>query len=341
MSQSFRLGVFILIGLAILAAGVFLIGGMESRFQANYRLKAQFQNVAGLVEGADVRVGGVHKGTVRNIELPARADGKVTVVMDLSRQTRNLLKQDSLASIKSEGLLGDKYVEISFGSPEAAPLNGGETIPSEPPVDIANLIAKTDQILDTAKSTLDNFEGVSGNVNAITSKINRGQGAAGALVNDKSMYKEATAAVTALHEDAEALKHNFFLKGFFNKRGYEDASELSKHQIAQLPSGAPQKTFTFDPVRIFDKPDSAKLRNPKLLNEAGEYLQLGNFGLAVIAASAGMKGDSEKDRELSEARAYVARNYLVTNFRINDQRLKTIALGKTREPPKLEIYVYP
>ena len=341
MSQTFRLGVFILIGLAILAAGVFLVGGMESRFQANYRVKAQFQNVAGLVEGADVRVGGVHKGTVRSIELPGRADGKVTVVMDLSRQTRNLVKQDSVASIKSEGLLGDKYVEISFGSEGGATLQGGETIPSEPPIDIANLIGKTDQILDAAKGTLDNFKGISGNMSAITAKINGGQGTAGALVNDKSMYKEATASVAALHEDAEALKHNFFLRGFFNKRGYEDASDLSKYEIAKLPAEPTQKTFVYDPARIFEKPDSAKLKNEKLLNDAGEQLQAGNFGLAVIAASAGMKGDTDKDRELSEARAYVVRNYLVKNFRIEDERLKTIGLGKTEEPGKVEIYIYP
>jgi outer membrane protein OmpA-like peptidoglycan-associated protein len=220
-------------------------------------------------------------------------------------------------------------------------LHGGETIPSEPPIDIANLIGKTDQILDAAKGTLDNFKGVSGNMSAITAKINGGQGTAGALVNDKSMYKEATASVAALHEDAEALKHNFFLRGFFNKRGYEDAGDLSKYEIAQLPAEPTQKTFMYDLTRIFDKPDSAKLKNEKLLNEAGEQLQAGNFGLAVIAASAGMKGDSDKDRALSEARAYVVRNYLVKNFRIEDERLKTIGLGKTEEPGKVEIYIYP
>jgi hypothetical protein len=78
-----------------------------------------------------------------------------------------------------------------------------------------------------------------------------------------------------------------------------------------------------------------------LLNDAGGYLQSGNFGLAVFAVSSGMKGDSDKARELSEARAYVTRNYLVKNFRIEDQRLKTIGLGKTEQSGKVEIYIYP
>src|SRR5579864_6098930 len=119
MSRTFRLGVFIVGALLVLAAGVFLIGSKDLLFSSTYRLKAEFDTVAGLMDGAEVRVGGVHKGTVRRIDLPKRPDETVTVVMDLERSTRDILKKDSVASIKSEGLLGDKYVEISFGSNES------------------------------------------------------------------------------------------------------------------------------------------------------------------------------------------------------------------------------
>src|ERR1700691_3129323 len=116
MSQTFRLGLFIVAALAVLVTGVFLIGSRESMFQSTYRLKAEFQNVAGLADGADVRVGGLHQGTVKHIQLPNRPDGKVTVTMDLNKGTRDVLNKGSAASIKSTGLVGDKYVEISFGS---------------------------------------------------------------------------------------------------------------------------------------------------------------------------------------------------------------------------------
>src|SRR5262249_26239948 len=79
MKQSIRLGAFVLISLAILALFVFLVGSTESKFQSNDRLQAQFQNVSGLEEGADVRIGGLRKGTVRKIVLPSSADGKMTV----------------------------------------------------------------------------------------------------------------------------------------------------------------------------------------------------------------------------------------------------------------------
>src|SRR5712675_837088 len=112
-SRAFRLGLFIVGSLVLLAIGVFLIGSREMLFTSTYSLKSDFQTVSGLIEGADVRVGGLHEGTVKRIELPRRPDGKVTVVMDMHQATREVLKNDSVASIKSEGLLGDKYVEIS------------------------------------------------------------------------------------------------------------------------------------------------------------------------------------------------------------------------------------
>ena len=105
--------------------------------------------MAGLADGADVRVGGLHQGTVKHIQLPNRPDGKVTVTMDLQKASRDVLKKDSVASIKSEGLIGDKYVEISFGSDSAAQLKNGDTIASEPPLDMSNLVKKADQLLDT------------------------------------------------------------------------------------------------------------------------------------------------------------------------------------------------
>ena len=344
MSQNLRLGIFIVITLAILATGVFLIGGRESMFRSSYKVRADFDNVAGLNEGADVRVGGLRKGSVKSIQLPTQSNGKVVVLMDLEKETQSIVKLDSLAEIKSEGMLGDKYIEISFGSMEAAKLRGGETIGSRPPVDISDLFAKANTILDTTQGALENVQNATSNINDISTKINHGQGTVGSLINDKTMYNQATAAVTSMNEDAEAMKHNFLLKGFFNKRGYVDSDQLKKHEIGKLPSAAPEKTFTFDSKQIFDKPDAAKLKDQKALKEVGQYLQGGKFGQVVITAAAGMKGDSDKIRLATQAQAMVIRNYLVQNFRLDDTRIKTMGLGKTDdagESGKIEIFVYP
>jgi phospholipid/cholesterol/gamma-HCH transport system substrate-binding protein len=343
-ARAFRLGLFIVGSLAVLAIGIFLIGNREMLFSSTYTLKSNFQTVAGLSEGADVRVGGMHEGTVKHIDLPKRPEEKVTVVMDMHKATRDVLKSDSVASIKSEGLLGDKYMEISFGSPDAQSLKNGDTIASSAPLDISDLIAKTSTILDSTKGAVDNIEGAADNLKSISAKVNDGKGTVGALVNDKTIYREAAAGATAFQENMEALKHNFFLRGFFRKRGYEDANDLRAHQIAQLPAEPPLRKFEYDPAKIFDKPNTAKLKNQKALDETGRFLETNKFGLAVVAAATGMKGDTEKNRQLTEARSMVVRDYMTQNFKFDDTRLKTIGLGKSQDAGdsgKLEIIVYP
>jgi phospholipid/cholesterol/gamma-HCH transport system substrate-binding protein len=344
MNQTFRLGLFIVVTLAVLVVGVFLIGKRESLFKSTYRVNADFQNVVGLTEGADVRVAGLHEGSVKHIRLPNRTEGKVTVVMDLENGTRNVLKKDSVAAIKSEGLIGDMYVEISFGSDGASSLKDGDTIDSETPFDMSNLTKKASDLLDSAKDAVQNLNGTASNMKSISAKIDNGTGTVGALINDKTVYKQAAAGATALNEDAEALKHNFLLRGFFKKRGYEDADELTKHQISSLPAGPPQKTFDYDGLAVFDKPDTAKLKDKKALADAGQYLQSNKFGLAVVVVSIGMKGETDKDRVLTEARASAVRDFLAQNFRLDDTRIRTIGLGKTDgtgDAGKVEILVYP
>ena len=335
MSKELRLGAFIVVTLSLLAVGVFLIGNRQSLFRPTYRVKADFPNVAGLNVGADVRVGGIREGTVKSVNLPAHPGQAVTVVVDLERRTREILKKDSVAAIRSEGLLGDKYVEITFGSEEAVALKDGDAISSQPPFDISDLIDKTNHILDSAGATAEKAA-------SVAAKIDQGQGTLGALVNDKTVYQKAAASVTSLQEDTEALKHNFLVRGFFKNRGYEDAVDLKKYQVSRLPQGPSLRTFVYDAKQIFDKPDSAKLKNQKALKEVGDFLEGQRFGLAVVVASASMKGDTEKERQLTEAQSMVVRNYLAENFRTDDTRIKTIGLGKTNEEGnKMEIIIYP
>lgn len=97
MSQNLRLGVFIVITLAILATGVFLIGSRESMFRSSYQVRADFDNVAGLNDSADVRVGGLRKGSAKTILLPKLPNGKVVVLMDLEKETQRIVKLDSVA----------------------------------------------------------------------------------------------------------------------------------------------------------------------------------------------------------------------------------------------------
>jgi phospholipid/cholesterol/gamma-HCH transport system substrate-binding protein len=345
MPQKLRVGLFVVVSLLLFGAGIFLIGRRDFRFSSTYRLNTEFQSVAGLDEGATVRVGGIHQGTVRKIVLPQRPDQKIRVEMDLNQLTRKVIKKDSLAAIRTEGLVGDQYVEIGFGSPNAPGVQNGDTIGSEPPLEISEMMKKTNAILDGAKDAVQSVDEAAGNLEAISSKVNRGQGTAGALINDRAVYEHIDEATRNLKDDTEALKHNFLLRGFFKKRGYENEKELKEHSIAEAPAVSPTRGFAYSGKKLFDKPDGAKMKNSKMLDEAGRFLESSGQGLVVIGAFADMKGDSDKQRELTQARAAVVRDYLVQHFKISDDsRIRTMAFGKsqdTAEGGEIKILVYP
>jgi len=341
--STFRLGVFIVCTLAVLTGGVFLIGNRRLNFRSTYSVRAEFRSAGGLIDGADVRVGGIHMGTVRAIELPKTPDGKVAVRMDLEDKTRAVVKRDSVASIQAAGLVGDQFVEVSFGSKEGEPIRDGDTITGEPPLEMSALFKKTDGILDEVQEAARSLDGSSKNMQSISDKINNGSGTVGALINDKSLFNKVNATAQNFQEDAEALKHNFLLRGFFKNRGYEDTAELTKNEIRELPSGQYSKEFTLDAKGLFDKPDTAKLKNEKELKPVGQFLESAPFGMAVVAVLGSPKGDTGQENQLTLARAVVVRDYLVKNFRLDDSRIKTIGLAKQSETDagQVEIMVYP
>jgi phospholipid/cholesterol/gamma-HCH transport system substrate-binding protein len=341
-SRTARLGVFIVLAIFLLAVGSFLIGDRQLLFSRKFELRTTFKNVAGLALDAPVRVGGIQEGIVKRIELPAQPRSEVAVVMALSESTRAVLRTDSRATIQTEGLLGAKYVDISFGSPEGGRLAPGTTIPSDPPIEMADVMKKTTELLESVGQGAAHF-------GEVAEKIDRGAGTIGALVNDRSMYaqlnsatRNASQGAVAFQENMQALKRNFLLRGFFRNRGYDDSTRLLDHAITQLPAKAPTRKFTYDAKALFDETDSARLRNNKPLREAGQFLEQFPFEQVVVASAAGMKGDSDEMLVLTQARAMVVRDFLVSNFKMSDTRVQTIGLGKqqTAADGVIEILVY-
>jgi len=361
MSRTARLGAFILATLAILAVGIFIIGSKKYLFSSTYDLKSKFSSVAGLDMGADVLIGGVHVGTVRSIELPSKAGDQVTVTLELDRSTRDIVKQDSLASIQTEGLLGNQYVAVSFGSANKPEVKDGDTIGSVPPLEMAALLDKANGLLGQGQVAMGNITEVTAHLNSVSAKIDRGDGTVGALVNDKALYynldqtassaraaaASAQAGVADFQDNMEALKHNFLLKGYFKNRGYEDSSDLGKDEIVALPQATPVKEFTLEAKDLFDKQDSAKLKGQKALKAAGDFLAGNDFGVAVIEVSTGKSGSSDTDLTLAQGRALVVRDYIVQHFGFDDTKLKTVALGKQPDESSksdwglIKILIYP
>ena len=144
----------------------------------------------------------------------------------------------------------------------------------------------------------------------------------------------------------QALQHNLFLKGFFNKRGYSDPADLTAHAIGALPQDPYIKKFRYETTQLFDKPDAAKLKSPKNLDEVGKFLENNTFGTAVVVAYTGPRGNSDQDKTVTEAQTMVVRAYLVKNSKMNDTLVKTLGLGKNTPAGEesaggVEILIYP
>lgn len=130
-------GIFLLIGLACLAYLSFNLGDVRLFGRADYEVYAKFSSVAGLKEKASVMQAGVPIGQVRSIQLE---DGQALVRLEIDRQVR--LEEDVIASIRTMGILGDKYVSISPGASDEYLQTGDFIMQTEPPLDIEGLLGR-------------------------------------------------------------------------------------------------------------------------------------------------------------------------------------------------------
>lgn len=133
----FGVGLFLLIGLACLGYLSFKLGDIQLMSGSNYVVYAKFSNVSGLKEKASVTMAGVQIGQVKNIGLK---DGEALVAFSINKDVR--LEDDVIASIKTTGLIGDKYISISPGASDVYIKAGGMIHETQPPMDIEKLLGK-------------------------------------------------------------------------------------------------------------------------------------------------------------------------------------------------------
>ena len=127
VSLQLRIGAFVLAALLVFLAIIYLLGAQARYFERKDTLLAEFTEVGGLIEGAAVRLAGVQIGRVTDVVLPGEPGGKVRVTLTIARRFMGRIRRDSEARIVTQGLLGDKLVEITLGSPAAPPLRPGDT----------------------------------------------------------------------------------------------------------------------------------------------------------------------------------------------------------------------
>ena len=130
-------GLFLLLGFLCLGYLSVKLGNVRLWKSSDYRVHATFTNVAGLKALADVTMAGVRIGRVESVQLK---DGQALVVLDIQQDVR--LEEDVIASIKTMGIIGDKYVSISPGASDNYIEPGGKIQDTQPPLDIEKLVGK-------------------------------------------------------------------------------------------------------------------------------------------------------------------------------------------------------
>jgi phospholipid/cholesterol/gamma-HCH transport system substrate-binding protein len=412
-------GIFVVAGVLLFAVGLFLIGNRRMLFTDNFEVYAEFANLSGLQNGAKVRVAGLDAGEVTDIHVPSNPSAKFRVKLRIRENLHPLIRVDSVASIQTDGLVGNKYVQVEAGTDQAQVVPPKGTIRSREPFDFAELLQRMSETLDLITNTIgevrssvdDALQSVTeaaneaqdlmndvgdearrimhaahqatDNVNTIVADVRQGKGTVGKLITDDSLFKslkEITAdgqkavatlreaaeqakgavqdlrgangplkglagsfqqtlaaandAMSDLAENTEALKRNFFFRGFFNKRGYFDLDDVS---VPQYRQGA-LETKDRRVLRIwisgsvlFEKDANG---NERLTNDGRARLdsamsQFVGYPRKSPFVVEGYAQESTVDRQflLSRSRARLVRDYVVGKFGLDGNFVAVMPMG--------------
>ncbi len=160
-----RVGIFAVSALVAFIAVIYVLGASARLFEARYTLHADFTEVGGLREGATVRLAGVQIGRVTGVNLDPQPGGKVRVDLTIGRQFANRVRKDSVARLETQGLLGDRLVEITAGTATAPALQAGDVLDSADPLDITRLVGAGAQTMKSVTALAESLRATTEGIN--------------------------------------------------------------------------------------------------------------------------------------------------------------------------------
>jgi len=411
-------GAFVIIGVLLFTAALFMIGERRMLFEDRFEVYAEFAGLGQLEPGAIVRVAGMNAGDVTDIQVPTSPTEKFRVKMRVRDDLHPLVRTDSIASAQTEGLVGGIYVNIAAGTAEAPEIPEGGTIQSREPFAMSDLLQQASDTIAQVNKTVEKLSGdvemtvrqismttqdvheliedvspqikaiaengnrISADTQRIIASIREGEGTIGKLINDDSLFQRAReiaddakmvmANVKDVSEDArraiadfrstdgpaqglfadmrvtlnqareatadladnmEAMKHNFLLRGFFNRRGYFnlDAISPAEYRNGVLENGKRKamRIWLASSVLFEEGPGgevlSAEGRN-RVDSAMTTYLRYVPSNPIVIEGYA-TEGTLGERYRLSRQRAGTVREYLLGRYGLSPQNTGYIALG--------------
>jgi phospholipid/cholesterol/gamma-HCH transport system substrate-binding protein len=214
-----RLGVFVTVGLGLFIIGIFFIGQKQRLFSHTVKVKFNCRDVNGLQAGNNVRFSGITVGTVQSVQIVADTLVRVTLMIDKS--AKKFIKKDAQASVGSEGLMGDKIVNVAPGNEGSPEIENGDVIQCAEGSNIEEILAQVKVVAQNAAKITDDLADITGG-------IRDGKGAIGRLFTDSSFSQNLNQTMVNLkqgtkgfEQNMEAAKHNILLRGYFKKKEKE------------------------------------------------------------------------------------------------------------------------
>jgi phospholipid/cholesterol/gamma-HCH transport system substrate-binding protein len=309
-----RVGLFVLVALFVLGVGIFYVTG-PGFLGPKYKLRTYFPEVAGVSNGAPVRLDGVEIGNVDAIRLVPRTQGKspeksrnIEVVMKLDKRFQDDILTDSSATLVTEGLLGNRYVNIARGF-TGVPLKENQEVAGTAEKSLSDVMAS--------------MQGLTVDIHGLVTSIQEGKGTIGKLMTDDEAYKHLNSLLA--HSDQ-------MVNGIQKGQGTIGKLVASDELYGKVNSTIDNVNSLVSAVRSQKGTIGKLLYDPSLYDEAKKALANGNAMISDVRDGKGSLGKFATDDELYNKLKDASANLASATAKLNDN---TTTAGKLFSDPKL------
>jgi phospholipid/cholesterol/gamma-HCH transport system substrate-binding protein len=305
-------GIFIFLGLAIFIWTVLTLGSQKKTFADSVTIKSFFENVNGLQKGNNVWFSGVKVGTIKKVDLIG--NGKVEVDMNIDQQALPYIRRNAKARLSTDGLIGNKIIEIYGGTSKAPQIQQGDILNNDK-------LLSTDEMMNTLSKNNDNLLAITANFKTLSNDLVAGKGSIGKLLTDQTFANQLDKTVITLRKASGNLEelsaHVSDYTAKLNEKG-GFANELVTDTVifSRLRSTISQLENVADQSKgIIGNLDSATNTLNKGLNNknapAGMFLSDEKTATGLKNTLQNLQSASEKLNEDLEA---VQHNFLLRGF---------------------------
>ena len=316
-----RVGIFVLVGLFVLGAGIFYVTA-PNVWGAKYKLKTFLPEVAGLSGGAPVRLDGVEIGNVESIRLVPRTPGKalaknknIEVMMRVDKRYIDDILTDSAASLVTEGLLGNRYVNITRGFTGARLIEDGEIPGTEEKA--------MKEVVERSAEVLGNLNALSEDVRQLIQGVKEGKGSLGKLLTDEQAYK---------HLNSILAKGDAIVSDVQAGQGTLGKLVTSDEMYTKVNTGLDNANVILADVKAGKGTIGKLMNDPTLYDQAKAAMSNGNAMIEDVRAGKGTLGKLATDDVLYTKLRETSSNLASATAKLNDN---TTTAGKMFSDPKL------